>query len=359
MRRAVLLLPLVLPLWAEEAPSARAEIDACIGRLGDASLEVREQAQTRLMEIGPPALDPVRLALKESKDAEIRERCRRLLPLFGHPERLKLMQEHPDLSERVEALLEAYPEACVLVFRATVSDGIENGVIKPAAPLEGLKVAFGTSCSITRDLVHAVSTDAHGIWVACLAPDQIDVDFVICDAPARLGELASLLPEPTRFRNQPGSFVLLSDLRYVPTLVLLSPALGERFRAPAKPHFSWKPYPGAASYKVKVSRVTMRTQGQTFPGYESVSEFEVPGTLTEADWKRVIACADVEHLPKGFAWTGGFLLLVTPLGQKGEVLSGGSARAKLSFHLDLQKGEVEMKSWGIESFFVDDEKTAP
>jgi hypothetical protein len=62
----------------KNAPSEK-EIRVLIAELGDDSFEKREEAQKRLTIIGGPALDLLRIAAKESKDLEVRDRAGRLI----------------------------------------------------------------------------------------------------------------------------------------------------------------------------------------------------------------------------------------------------------------------------------------
>ena len=354
-RRAVLLLLPVLPLCADEAPPpAQAEIEAVVARLGADSPAARDEAHAKLMRMGPAALEPVRRALADSADPEIRERCRRLLPFFEHPERSGLMQSHPDLSERVEALLDEDPSACILVFRVVMADGIEDGKFR-FKPVEGLKVSFAPSDKeFSEDAEHAASTDGDGIWAAALIPGQSRVVFALSDPPESLQALTPLMPRPAAFRNQPGSFVLLSDLKLVPPMVQATPETGARFKAPDKPTFSWKPYPGAVSYRLKFIRATRTTQ-QWRISTDTVSEFDVPGDVTSVAWKQVVEAA--KQAPEGFAWTGGFNLDITPLDAKGEALAGQSPTS-VSVQVN-ESGEGRMQISGAGLFFLDDEKAAP
>jgi len=54
-------------------------IRALIGQLGDDAFSVREAAHKRLADIGEPALDLLRKAVKDSPDAEVRERLGQLI----------------------------------------------------------------------------------------------------------------------------------------------------------------------------------------------------------------------------------------------------------------------------------------
>src|SRR5437763_14929515 len=67
------LLVLVLPFVALAAPPEDTEIGRLLKQLGDDEFQKREEATTRLKEIGEPALDALRKALT-SNDAEVR--CR-------------------------------------------------------------------------------------------------------------------------------------------------------------------------------------------------------------------------------------------------------------------------------------------
>jgi hypothetical protein len=85
---AVLLANLLfaLAVWAQaiaappkENPPSEKEIRALIAQLGDDAFEKREEAQKRLTIIGGPALELLRIAAKDGKDLEVRDRTGRLI----------------------------------------------------------------------------------------------------------------------------------------------------------------------------------------------------------------------------------------------------------------------------------------
>src|SRR5438105_4439296 len=78
---AYILAPLLLGLSV--LPSSPTEIDRLIDQLGSSAFRKREQAALQLELIGTPAMTPLRLASRESTDAEIRRRAERLLLAIG------------------------------------------------------------------------------------------------------------------------------------------------------------------------------------------------------------------------------------------------------------------------------------
>lgn len=64
-----------LPLAASQA----AEVERLIGQLGSPDYPLRERASDRLVEIGAPALDPLRTAYQQTDDLEVRLRIERIV----------------------------------------------------------------------------------------------------------------------------------------------------------------------------------------------------------------------------------------------------------------------------------------
>src|SRR5262249_15310731 len=64
---------------AKKGPTDETTIRTLIAQLGDESYERREASQKRLADIGEPALQSLRKALSDNKDAEVRIRTQKVV----------------------------------------------------------------------------------------------------------------------------------------------------------------------------------------------------------------------------------------------------------------------------------------
>jgi hypothetical protein len=124
---------------------------------------------------------------------------------------------------------------------------------------------------------------------------------------------------PDEIEGGAGDRIDLPDLVYVEPIRVLGPTGGAECRLSESPVLRWEPWPGAAEYRVRVSRV------RSSPGSESFaifSEFTVRHPESRADWGRIEnGVPRHRRLDETPPRTGGYDWSVTALDEEGHELS--------------------------------------